>query len=100
MKPFPDVNQADSMHKRTGFETIAILVIGHIVSDTAMRARFLDLSGITPQELRTGIESAAVQTAALDFLAGHEPDLLACAAGLGLRPEDLVTARDQLGHVT
>ncbi|MGB3721780.1 MAG: DUF3572 family protein [Pacificimonas sp.] len=100
MNPFPDVNQADSISNRSASETKAILVIAHIASDQALRDRFLDLSGVTPAELRAGVETEAVQMAALDFLAGHEPDLIACAGALGVRPEDLMDARNMLGATT
>ena len=34
--------------------------------------------------------------AVLDFLASHEPDLLAAAAALGVEPAELVSARKRL----
>jgi hypothetical protein len=37
-----------------------------------------------------------VQRAVLDFLAAHEPDLLAAAAALDLAPAELVAAGERL----
>ena len=34
--------------------------------------------------------------AVLDFLCAHEPDLVAAAEALGVRPQDLVSARESL----
>jgi hypothetical protein len=47
--------------------------------------------------LRDGIESGEVQRAVLDFLAAHEPDLLAAAEALDLAPGVLIGAGDRLG---
>ena len=39
---------------------------------------------------------AAMLGAVLDFLASHEPDLLAAAEALGIEPAELVSARTRL----
>ncbi len=97
MNPFQDVNQGDSLAEGSGADILAIRVITHIAADEALLGRFLDLSGLTPSELRSGLTGPAVQMAALDFLAGHEPDLLACADAIGVRPDRLMAACVQLG---
>ena len=62
-----------------------------------MRAqRLLDLTGLSPEDLRAGAGDRAVLAALLDFLAGHEPDLIACAEAIGIEPRDLIGARDSL----
>ncbi|MGB7404329.1 MAG: DUF3572 family protein [Pacificimonas sp.] len=82
-----------------GASVLAISAIGAIAADETLLARFLDLSGIAPSDLRAGIGSEAVQRATLDFLAGHEPDLLTVAGSLDVPPEDIVAARDVMtGH--
>ena len=58
--------------------------------------RLLDLTGLTPDDLRAGAGDRGVLVALLDFLAGHEPDLIACAEALGIGPAALVAARDRL----
>lgn len=65
--------------------------------DEPTRARrLLDLTGLTPETLRAGAGDPAILAALLDFLAGHEPDLVACAEAIGVGPSDLIRARDAL----
>ncbi|ATE63257.1 DUF3572 domain-containing protein [Rhizorhabdus dicambivorans] len=66
------------------------------LADPARAQRLLDLTGLTPEALRAGAGDASVLAALLDFLAGHEPDLIACAEAIGLAPTELVRARDVL----
>jgi hypothetical protein len=58
--------------------------------------RLLDLTGLTPETLRAGAGDPAILAALLDFLAGHEPDLVACAEAIGVGPSDLIRAREAL----
>lgn len=58
--------------------------------------RLLDVTGLDPADLRARAGEPAVLAAVLGFLEGHEPDLLACAEGLDVRPEALVAARAAL----
>jgi hypothetical protein len=58
--------------------------------------RFIDLTGIGTDELRTRAGEPALLVALLRFLAGHEPDLVAVAEDLGCKPQDLVEARTEL----
>ncbi|HEX8485466.1 DUF3572 domain-containing protein [Sphingomonas sp.] len=54
--------------------------------------RLLSVTGLTPGDLRARVSDPAVLSAALGFLEGHEPDLLACAEELGVAPASLVRA--------
>ena len=58
--------------------------------------RLLDVTGLQPADLRTGAGDPAVLAAILGFLENYEPDLLACADALGVKPAALVTARTEL----
>lgn len=62
----------------------------------ALRDRFLALTGFDADDLRGSLASPegqkALATASLDFLAQHEPDLLAIASELDTSPERLVAA--------
>jgi hypothetical protein len=60
--------------------------------------RLLDVTGLTPADLRARAADPAVLSATLGFLEAHEPDLIACAAGIGERPEAIVAARAALEH--
>jgi len=58
--------------------------------------RFLSLTGLTPDELRAGLGDPSVQGAVLEFLCGHEADLIAAAEALGLSPAALAATREKL----
>ena len=67
-----------------------------MLADERRARRFLDLTGLTPEQLRERIESPELQLSVLDFLCAHEPDLLAAAEALGVRPADIAAARERL----
>ncbi|TPG20392.1 DUF3572 family protein [Sphingomonas koreensis] len=58
--------------------------------------RLLSLTGLEPTALRTRAGDPEVLAAALGFLEAHEPDLIACANALDVKPVDLVAARRAL----
>ena len=74
----------------------ALQALAWTLEDPARGRRLLDLTGLTPEQLRGGAGDRGVLAALLDFLAGHEPDLIACAEALGIGPAALVAARDRL----
>ena len=59
--------------------------------------RLLALTGLTPDGLRAGLTDSAVLGAVMDYLAAHEPDLVAAADALSVDPETLAAARERLG---
>ena len=63
----------------------------------ARALRLLDVTGLDPHDLRARVGDPVVIAATLDFLAAHEPDLVECAADLGVPPTALVAARARLG---
>lgn len=66
------------------------------LEDLTRAQRLLDLTGLTPDALRAGAGDPAILGALLDFLSGHEPDLIACAEAIGIGPSDLIRAREAL----
>ena len=58
--------------------------------------RFLGLTGLSPDDLRSRIGTAEVQLSVIEFLCAHEPDLLAAAEELGLAPGEIAAARERL----
>lgn len=60
--------------------------------------RFLDLTGLTPEQLRGRIETPELQVSVLDFLCAHEPDLLGAAGDLGVEPGVIAAAREGLAR--
>ena len=67
-----------------------------MLSDGSRAQRFLDLTGLTPEQLRQRIESPELQLSVLEFLCAHEPDLLAAAEALGVAPAAIAAARESL----
>lgn len=66
------------------------------MADAPRAERLLALTGLTPDALRGGLGDPAVLGAVLDFLAGHEADLVAAAEALGVDPQAIVAARGRL----
>ena len=77
-------------------EVLALEALGWALTDEKRAERLLSLTGLTPDRLRDGLADRGVQAAVLDFLAGHEPDLVAAAAALDTTPEALVAAARSL----
>lgn len=67
-----------------------------MLGDGDRAERFLALTGLTPDELRSGLGDPAVQGAVLEFLCGHEADLIAAAEALGMSPAALAATRERL----
>jgi hypothetical protein len=77
-------------------EALALAALVWTVSDGERAQRLLAVTGLAPDDLRSRLGDPAVLAAALGFLEAHEPDLVACADALGVRPSDLVEARRRL----
>jgi hypothetical protein len=80
----------------TDAQAIALLALATAISDERRAKRFLDLTGIGTNELRARAGEPALLAALLRFLEAHEPDLLAVAQALDMKPEALVAARREL----
>ncbi len=72
---------------------LALGALGWILCDDERASRFLALTGLTPDDLRTRVTSPDVLDAALGFLEGNQRDFVDCAEALGVSPEHLVAAR-------
>ena len=77
-------------------EALALAALGWTLADGARAGRLLALTGLTPEDLRSGLGDRATLAAILRFLEAHEPDLVACADELGVAPAELVEARRRL----
>ena len=77
-------------------ETLALGALGWVLAEEARAARLLALTGLTPDGLRARVQDRDFLAAVLLFLENHEPDLIACAAALGVPPLRLVAARQAL----
>ena len=77
-------------------EATALQALAWTLAEESRAARLLALTGLSPADLRARIGEPDLLAAALRFLEGHEPDLLACAEALGIAPLQLVDARRTL----
>ena len=82
--------------KDSNAEALALSALGWTLGDGDRAARLLALTGLTPEILRARIGEPALLAATLGFLEAHEPDLIACAEALDIKPNDLVEARRAL----
>lgn len=72
---------------------IALAALTWTLGDPRRADRLLAMTGLTPDELRGRLTDPALLAATLAFLEAHEPDLVACADALAIKPEALVRAR-------
>ena len=77
-------------------QVLALSALGWALADEARAERLLTLTGLTPEQLRGGLTDPAVLGAVLEFLANHEPDLIAAADAIETTPEALVAAHRSL----
>ena len=75
---------------------LALRALAAALADQRLAERFLSLSGIDPPDLRQRAGDPIVLAALLRFLEAHEPDLVAIAAELSVKPNALVAARREL----
>lgn len=75
---------------------LALNALIWVLGEERRAQRFLDLTGLSPEDLRARIGTAEIQLSVLDFLCAHEPDLLAAAEELGIAPGDIAAARESL----
>ena len=75
---------------------LALRALAATLADQRLAERFLSLSGIDPPDLRQRAADPVLLVALLMFLEAHEPDLVAVAEEIGVKPEALVAARLEL----
>lgn len=73
-------------------QALALRTLAWTLAEPARASRLLDVTGLTPADLRARAGDPAVLAAALAFLEAHEPDLIACATALGVAPAAIVAA--------
>ncbi len=98
MKYDQNLNRSGARIQSSGenAETLALRALAYVVGDAELGPRLLDLTGLDAGALRAGAGDPAVLAATLQFLAAHEPSLLACATALDVRPAVLIDAEQQL----
>ena len=77
-------------------EALALQALAATLTDERRAQRFLDLTGLDADELRTRAGEKSLLAATLAFLEAHEPDLVAVAQAIGSKPEKLIAARSEM----
>ena len=80
----------------TDAETVGLAALAATLTDDRRAERFLALTGLSPDGIRSRIGERSLLAACLAFLEAHEPDLVAVASAIGVNPEALVAARAEL----
>ena len=75
---------------------LALRALAWTLAEQARADRMLALTGLDGDDLRERAMEPAVLAAVLGFLEAYEPDLIACAEALDVKPSDLVEARKTL----
>lgn len=74
----------------------ATTVLAWMAGEQDILSRFLALTGAGPQDLRQMAADPGFLGAILDFIMGHEPDLMRFCEETGNRPEDVAAAWQKL----
>ena len=77
-------------------ETLGLQALGWLAADDELFGTFLGASGAQASDIAAAAQSPEFLGAVLDFLAAHEPDLVAAAEELGVKPAELMAARERL----
>ena len=77
-------------------EALALSALAATFTDERRAERFLHLSGIDTEDLRRRAAEPVLLAALIRFLEAHEPDLIQVAHAIGVKPDELVAAREEL----
>jgi hypothetical protein len=83
---------ANADHKRQSAEEIAVAALGFVASDPTLLARFLSITGIEAHAIRQAAREPGFLAGVLQFIAAHEPTLLAFAESTGTEPASVLQA--------
>ena len=86
----------DTTNNQPDAEALALQALAATLTDERRARRFLDLTGLDADELRARAGERRLLAAVLAFLEAHEPDLIAVAQVVGIKPEKLIEARAEL----
>jgi hypothetical protein len=74
-------------------QALAVSALGFIASEPDRLNRFLSLTGLGPENLRTAAADAGFLGSVLDYVVGDEHLLVEFAADAGLKPEAVARAQ-------
>ena len=82
--------------QRTAAETLALKALAFLAGDEETLRRFLEISGLYPQDLRERLDDPVLLGAVLDFVLADDKLLLAFAQEEAMDPKLLHAARHAL----
>lgn len=71
---------------------VAADILGWLANEPDMLSRFLALSGLRADQLRSAVTDPGFLAGLLDFIMGHEPTLMAFSEATDTRPETVAAA--------
>lgn len=77
-------------------EALALAALAATLTDERRAERFLAMTGLSPDGIRARLTDPSLLAACIAFLEGHEPDLIAVAGAVGVKPEQLLKAKAEL----
>ena len=77
-------------------QAVALSALAATLTDERRAERFLSITGLSPDGIRVALTDRHTLAACLAFLENHEPDLIAVAEAIGVKPEILIAARAEL----
>ena len=80
----------------TDSETVALSALAATLTDERRAERFLSITGLSPDGIRGALTDRHTLAACLAFRENHEPDLIAVADAIGVKPGALMAARAEL----
>jgi hypothetical protein len=89
--------KAPSRQSRKAAEMLAIQALGFIAEDPQSLGRFLDVSGLTADQIRTAAHEPGFLAGVLEHMLGDESLLVAFAQSAGIDPADVTRAASALG---
>lgn len=81
-----------------GVREYADLCLMHLVSDPALLAEFMTITGYDGAGLRAALESESLHRGLIDYVASNEPVMLSMCANAGIRPEQFMAVWQRLNH--
>lgn len=73
-------------------EEIAVAALTFVAGDPLLLSRFLAITGIDPGQIRQAAGEPGFLAGVLQFIAAHEPTLLAFAENAGFAPDAVLKA--------
>ena len=81
-------------------EIIALKAVGFVISNDDLRDRFMALSGVDEEMIKTAVHDRTFLISVLEFFVNFEPDLIAFATKEDIPPESITKAWRTLGGGT